>query len=210
VTDNKTLVARDGTRYNYLTYEDTYYFDWGAIEIGEEREFLGTIRGDEIFHSNYTNAAIGGVWTVEGCPDDSFLRVTRSKSEFWYIYVREDIDITEICWDNVVSVSFSKSDAEPLKGEALAEFYNDIIGNPKTYESYEELTKFADQAVLSDLGGNLRVGFFIINFGRSLPGGLYAHIAVNRAPGVPAFIHEYKTLVPNKYVEYFRIPERRD
>lgn len=148
VTDNKTLVARDGTRYNYLTYEDTYYFDWGTLEAGEKSEFLGTIRGDEIFHFEgsgvWYNAAIGGVWTVEGCPDDSFLRVTRSNSEFWYIYVREDIDLAEICWDNAVSVSFSKSDAEPLKGEALTEFYNDIIGNPETYESYEELTKFAD------------------------------------------------------------------
>ncbi len=98
-TENKTIVANDGTEYTFVGNE-------GRVWCFGETEFIGHVAGEKNFFSHLTMIIKTGMYSVNGSQD--VLVRYLPDNEFYSIYVKSDLLKTEVSLDNCIRFEFVK------------------------------------------------------------------------------------------------------
>ena len=98
-TENKTIVANDGTEYTFVGNE-------GVVWCFGEKEFIGHVAGEKNFFAHLTMIIKTGMYSVNGSQD--VLVRYLPDNEFYSIYVKSDLLKTEISLDNCIRFEFVK------------------------------------------------------------------------------------------------------
>ena len=98
-TDNKTIVANDGTEYTFVGNE-------GIVWCFGEWEFIGHVEGEKKQFGHLAGMIKTGMYSVNG--DQDVLVRYFPDNEFAAIYVKSNLLKTEIVLDNCIRLGFVK------------------------------------------------------------------------------------------------------
>lgn len=98
-TENKTIVANDGTKYTFVGFE-------GRFRCFGEWDFIGHVTGEKKTFVHLTNKIKTGMYSVNG-EQDVLVRYFPD-NEFNAIYVKSDLIKTEITLENCIRFEFVK------------------------------------------------------------------------------------------------------
>ncbi|MBO5271000.1 MAG: hypothetical protein J6B77_09455 [Clostridia bacterium] len=98
-TEDKTIVAIDGTEYTFIGYE-------GRVWCFGEWEFIGHVKGEKKNFVHLTNEIKTGMYSVEGSQD--VLVRYFPDNEFTAMYVKSELLKTEVTLDNCIRFEFVK------------------------------------------------------------------------------------------------------
>ena len=98
-TDNKTIVANDGTEYTFVGNE-------GIVWCFGEWEFIGHVEGEKKQFGHLASMIKTGMYSVNGSQD--VLVRYLPDNEFYSIYVKSDLLKTEVSLDNCIRFEFVK------------------------------------------------------------------------------------------------------
>jgi len=129
-SDNKTIIAKDGTEYSFIGFEG-HFWCFG------QREFIGHVKGEKRQFVHLTNTIQTGMYSVNG-KQDVLIRYFPD-NEFSAIYVKSDLLKTEVTLENCIRFEFVKDssfydDKTKLsnKGITECEQFLDEIKNGQT------------------------------------------------------------------------------
>ena len=133
-TDNKTIVANDGTEYTFVGNE-------GTLWCFGEWEFIGHVKGEEEEFDHLGSKIQIGMYSVDGSRD--VLVRYFPYNEFAAMYVKSDLLKTEVSLDNCIRFVFVKgslfSNAEiPSSPKGISEcekFLSDIRNGQTAQEA---------------------------------------------------------------------------
>ena len=98
-TENKTIVANDGTEYTFVGFE-------GQAWCFGEWDFIGHVEGEKKSFVHLSNIIKTGMYSVNG-EQDVLVRYYPD-NEFSAIYVKTDLLKTEITLENCIRFGFAK------------------------------------------------------------------------------------------------------
>lgn len=107
-TENKTIVAKDGTEYTFVGFE-------GRVWCFGERSCIGHVEGEEKSFVHLNNKIKTGMYSVNG--EQNILVRYYPDNEVSAIYIKSDLLKTEITLDNCIRFGFVK-DSLFIKDEA--------------------------------------------------------------------------------------------
>ncbi len=133
-TQNKTIVANDGTEYTFIGTE-------GRFWCFGERDFIGHVKGEKKSFVHLTSKIKTGMYSVNG--EQNILVRYYPDNEFSVIYVKSDLLKTEITLDNCIRFGFVKGslfdkDKSALSKNGITEceqFLNEIKSGQTVYEA---------------------------------------------------------------------------
>jgi hypothetical protein len=96
-TENKTIVANDGTEYTFVGFE-------GRVSFFGEWDFIGHVEGEKKSFVHLTSKIKTGMYSVNG-EQDVLVRYYPD-NEFSAIYVKTDLLKTEITLENCIRFEF--------------------------------------------------------------------------------------------------------
>ena len=96
-TENKTIVANDGTKYTFVGFE-------GRVWCFGEWDFIGHVEGEKKSFIHLTSKIKTGMYSVNG--EQNVLVRYYPDNEFSAIYVKTDLLKTEITLENCVRFEF--------------------------------------------------------------------------------------------------------
>ena len=99
-TENKTIVANDGTEY-------TFVGNAGMVWCFGEWDFIGHVAGEKKTFNHISSEIKTGMYSVNGSQD--VLVRYLPDNEFASIYIKSDLLKTEIALDNCIRFEFVKS-----------------------------------------------------------------------------------------------------
>lgn len=98
-TENKTIVASDGTEYTFVGFE-------GRVSCFGEWDFIGHVEGEKKSFVHLTSKIKTGMYSVNG-EQDVLVRYYPD-NEFSAIYIKSDLLKTEITLENCIRFGFVK------------------------------------------------------------------------------------------------------
>lgn len=133
-TENKTIVATDGTEYTYVGNES-------QVWCFGERDFIGHVEGEKKSFVHLTSKIKTGMYSVNG-GQDVLVRYWPD-NEFASIYVKSDLLKTEITLENCIRFEFVKDllsdNAKVLNSNTgiteCKQFLNEIKNGQKAKEA---------------------------------------------------------------------------
>lgn len=133
-TENKTIIANDGTEYAFVGFE-------GRVWCFGEWDFIGHVEGEKKSFVHLTNKIKTGMYSVNG-EQDVLVRYYPD-NEFSAIYVKSDLLETEIALDNCIRFGFVKGslfnkDETALSKKGITEceqFLNEIKSGQNAKEA---------------------------------------------------------------------------
>lgn len=133
-TENKTIVANDGTEYTFVGFE-------GRVSCFGEWDFIGHVEGEKKSFVHLTSKIKTGMYSVNG-KQDVLVRYFPD-NEFSAIYVKSDLLKTEITLDNCIRFEFVKGslfdkDETALSKKGITEceqFLNEIKNGQKARDA---------------------------------------------------------------------------
>ena len=96
-TENKTILASDGTEYTFVGFE-------GSVACLGELDFIGHVKGEQKSFTHLTESIQTGMYSVSG-KDDVLVRYFPN-NEFAGIYVKSELLETEVALDRCIRFSF--------------------------------------------------------------------------------------------------------
>ena len=133
-TENKTIVANDGTEYTFVGFE-------GRVSCFGEWDFIGHVEGEKKSFIHLTSEIKTGMYSVNG-KQDVLVRYFPD-NEFSAIYVKSDLLKTEFTLDNCIRFEFVKGllfdkDETALSKKGITEceqFLNEIKNGQKARDA---------------------------------------------------------------------------
>ena len=133
-TENKTIVAKDGTEYTFVGNE-------GSVWCFGELEFIGHVKEEKKTFVHLTNKIKTGMYSVNDS-QDVLIRYFPD-NEFAAIYVKSELLKTEVTIDNCIRFDFVKgllfnSDETMISKNRITEcedFLNEIKNGKKAEEA---------------------------------------------------------------------------
>lgn len=132
-TENKTIIASDGTEYTFVGNE-------GSVWCFGEKEFIGHVKGEKKAFIHLSDTIKTGMYSVNDS-QDVLIRYFPD-NEFAAIYVKSDLLKTEVALDNCIRFEFVKGsllndEKTTISNKGITEcekFLNEIIGGQNAEE----------------------------------------------------------------------------
>jgi len=145
-TENKTIVARDGTEYTFVGFE-------GMVACFGEWKFIGHVKGEQKSFTHLTESIQTGMYSVMGS-DDVLVRYFPN-NEFPGIYVKSELLDMEVSLDRCIrfvllkySDFYNKDAVIPQKGVSECQQFLSEIKSGQTAEEagLYDLLKQSDES----------------------------------------------------------------